>query len=106
MNLDRIGWYCINSENKTHPVGQKEPNKWGLFDMSGNVFEWVDSQFNGQGSGTEPVTDPIGPTDRTVRILRGGSWYTYADHGRSARNFDMFPFWFSSIFGARLARTL
>ena len=78
-NLDRIAWYCQNSQDKTHTVGQKEPNSWGLYDVAGNVSEWVDTQFNGRNSGTEPVTDPTGPSDVPDRhALRGGAWTTPA----------------------------
>jgi sulfatase modifying factor 1 len=105
-NLDHIGWYCLNSENKSHPVGQKEPNEWGLYDVSGNVFEWVDSRFNGRGSGDAPVIDPVGPSDGTDRILRGGSWNSWSVYCRSARNFALPPELFSFDFGTRLVRTL
>lgn len=62
--LDRIAWYCFNSgipetdHGVTHPVGQKEPNAWGLHDMLGNATEWCNDAFNGLGYGTEPLTDP------------------------------------------------
>jgi sulfatase modifying factor 1 len=105
-NLDLIGWYCKNSEDRTHPVGQKEPNAWGLCDMAGNISEWVDSQFNGQGSGTEPVTDPIGPIDGTDRVLRSGAWSDFAERCRSARSFAMPPDLILPDFGTRLVRTL
>jgi sulfatase modifying factor 1 len=106
-NLDLIAWYCQNSEYRTHPVGQKEPNGWGLYDMAGNVFEWVDSQFNGRNSGTEPVTDPTGPTDVPNRhALRGGAWLTSAVNSRAAYNFELPPDLVGNIFGTRLVRTL
>ncbi|MBI4705437.1 MAG: formylglycine-generating enzyme family protein [Deltaproteobacteria bacterium] len=59
-NLERIAWYCYNAGPRTHPVGQKEPNGWGLYDMSGNAFEWVHDHFTPGGYGDGPLTDPDG----------------------------------------------
>ncbi len=107
-NLDKIAWYCKNSDNKTHPKGKKEPNGWGLYDMAGNVFEWVDTSFNGRATGPDPVTDPTGPTDYPDdRILRGGAYYAPAINSRSAAIFSL-PRHLGKggSFGTRLVRTL
>jgi len=69
-SLDLYGWYEGNSGNRTHPVGQKEPNAWGLYDMHGNVCEWVQDRYGDYPVGA--VTDPTGPSSGTG-ILRGGS---------------------------------
>ena len=72
--LDRIAWYDQNSGERTHPVGGKAPNEWGLHDMLGNVDEWVqDSTWNYPGGS---VTDPRGTGSRHDRVMRGGSWAT------------------------------
>ena len=67
-----MGWYYDNSENETHPVGQKQANAWGLFDMLGNVYEWVEDRYGNYSNGS--TTDPAGPATGELRVLRGGSW--------------------------------
>jgi len=71
-NLDEMGWHAENSGSKTHPVGVKLPNAWGLYDMHGNVSEWCRDWY-GEYPRRE-VQDPAGPTESVARILRGGSW--------------------------------
>lgn len=71
-NLNQVGWYESNSGQSTHPVGMKKPNELGIFDMSGNIWEWC-SDWTGHYPETEQ-TDPKGPEDGTIRIMRGGSW--------------------------------
>ncbi len=74
-NLDRIGWYAANSGGTTHPVGQKQPNTFGLFDMSGNVDEWCWDWISPSYSAGS-VTDPTGPgaNQGSGRTCRGGSY--------------------------------
>jgi formylglycine-generating enzyme required for sulfatase activity len=77
-NLDQIGWYWHNSGGTPHPVGQKKPNAWGLYDMAGNLEEWVNDCYQ-KDLGSSAVTDPWGPactTSSTGRCIRGGSWPT------------------------------
>ena len=68
-----FAWFNNNSNRQTHPVGQKRPNSWGLYDMHGNVFQWCLDVYTEYGS--EPVTDPIGTGASDVRLARGGSWF-------------------------------
>jgi len=80
--LDTIAWYDENSGDKTRPVGTKAPNAWGLYDMLGNVWEWVWDWFGDYPHGT--VTDPVGPDRGSYRVLRGGGWRSLARLCRAA----------------------
>ena len=75
-NLDKIGWYKLNSKNTSHPVGKKQANAWSLYDMAGNIEEWVNDCYQAD-LGSTTVTDPTGPSScGTGRVIRGGSWPT------------------------------
>ncbi len=69
--VDEVAWYSSNSRS-TRPVGTKKPNKLGLYDMSGNVWEWCWDWYGGYGAGS--VTNPAGPSSGTSRVLQGGGW--------------------------------
>ncbi|MEM9985406.1 MAG: SUMF1/EgtB/PvdO family nonheme iron enzyme [Bacteroidota bacterium] len=101
-DLDQVGWYRYNSNRETQPVGQKRPNELGLYDLSGNVWEWCWDW--GAGYPSEPQVDPIGPEGGSYRVYRGGSWFDDADFSRVAyRNF-VYPDSRYVFIGFRLAR--
>ncbi|MEO1610442.1 MAG: formylglycine-generating enzyme family protein [Pseudomonadota bacterium] len=102
--LDQYAWYHDNSKGKTHPVGEKKPNAFGLYDMYGNVWEWVNSWHGSYES--MPQADPQEPDTVRIRALIGGSWNAGAWSLRSAdRRYDT-PYYCSDDLGFRLARTL
>jgi formylglycine-generating enzyme required for sulfatase activity len=99
---DNTGWYSVNSGNKTHEVGLKPANAWGLYDMHGNVWEWCWDYHGSYGS--ESQTDPSGPVSGSYRVLRGGSWYPSDPDLRSAYRNVYPPSHRYSRFGFRLVR--
>ncbi len=102
-NLDAMGWYCGNSGKKTHPVAQKNPNAWGLYDMHGNVFEWCQDCYEEKYSFGQ-VSDPKGPSSGKYRVFRGGGWSNDARFCRSANRPGFNPDYRNHCLGFRVAR--
>lgn len=103
--LGDYAWYFKNSANKTHPVGQKKPNGLGLYDMSGNVWEWVQDRYNQHYYNNSQRNNPAGPISGQNRVLRGGSWDLDASGSRTALRDRSRPDLINSVNGLRLART-
>jgi formylglycine-generating enzyme required for sulfatase activity len=101
-DLGNYAWYDKNSGRRTHPVAQKKPNAWGLYDMYGNVSEWCQDWQDDYPSGT--VKDPKGPASGQHRILRGGSWLSSKVVLQSAFRGQDYPVVRSNDIGFRLVR--
>jgi len=82
--LDSYAWYGANSGGSTHPVGLKGPNQYGLFDMAGNVWQWVCDGYDAHYYRKSPDSDPSGPPSSHNRVLRGGSRGNAALSSRAA----------------------
>ena len=96
-------WYSSNSSSKSHEVGTKSPNPWGLYDMHGNVWEWC---LDWYASSLTGGTDPKGSSSGSCRVIRGGGWsYDAYNCTSSSRNYCD-PSGKGSIYGFRLVRTL
>lgn len=74
LQLYEYAWYSANSGGTTHPVGSLKPNPWGLYDILGNVWEWVSDYYDSRYYAASPGIDPMGPGVGKARVIRGGSW--------------------------------
>lgn len=101
--LANYGWYRENSEKQTHPVGLKTANRYGLYDMHGNVWEWVQDKYHKTLGGG---TDPLHTSSGSSRVVRGGGWSNSALRLRSANRSYGIPVSGYDYFGLRLVRTL
>ncbi|MCI6822799.1 MAG: SUMF1/EgtB/PvdO family nonheme iron enzyme [Bacteroidales bacterium] len=88
-DLDIVAWYDDNSGNKVHPVASKLPNELGLYDMSGNMYEWCSDRYGDYSS--SPQTNPSGPSSGSNRVVRGGCYFSDESYSRSANRSDDFP---------------
>ena len=104
-NIDDVAWYGERRNTRTtHPVGQKLPNELGIYDMSGNVYEWCSDWYEAYSA--EAQTDPIGPESSSSRVLRGGCFDGYARNCRVSRRLHYYPDYKSYDCGFRLVLDL
>ena len=99
--LSDVAWYADNSGSKTHNVGTKAPNELGIYDMSGNVWEWCQDRKGSYSSSAQ--TNPKGPSSGSLRVFRGGSWFDFAGSCRVALRSSNAPGISYYFFGLRLA---
>ena len=101
--IDNVAWYTSNSGSQTHDVKTKQANELGIYDMSGNVYEWCQDWYGSNYYSSSPETNPTGPTSGSYRVLRGGSWNNRARYCRVSYRGSYYPGFGFNYFGFRLA---
>jgi formylglycine-generating enzyme required for sulfatase activity len=102
--LPRYAWFGRNSDERTHVVGEARANDFGLHDMYGNVWEWTWDKFRSDYYTNSHDIDPVGPSEASVRVIRGGCWYNDPRFARSASRSRDAPGIRSNNLGFRVAR--
>lgn len=102
-DIDKVAWHGGNSGNSTHPVGQKQPNGLGIYDMSGNAWQWTEDWYDKRYYRESSRNDPRGSAAGTKKIFRGGSWFYDQRGARTTYRDFATPDFSSSYLGFRLA---
>jgi formylglycine-generating enzyme required for sulfatase activity len=97
--LGEYAWFDKNSGGHPRPVGQKQPNAWGLFDMCGNLWEWCNDFYKVDYYGESPLTDPKGPDTGRTKVVRGGAWRFSAQMCRAGYRYNENPGYADVCFG-------
>jgi Leucine-rich repeat (LRR) protein len=106
-HLDQYGWYQGNAGGRSHPVGTKLPNPFGLFDMHGNANEWCQDWHDVKWYEKSPASDPVGPPSGLHRVIRGGTWFWVTSYAcRSAYRMSLTPSFRAAYHGFRIVRVL
>lgn len=103
-DLNRVAWYGDNSGSRTHTVATKLPNELGIYDMSGNVWEWCADWYDGYSG--KALSNPSGPTSGSGRVNRGGSWINFARFCRTSDRVGNHATRLASYLGLRLVVTI
>ncbi len=103
--VDDVAWYASNSAESTHAVATKLSNAWGLYDMSGNVWEWTWDWYDGSYYDSSAGTDPTGPDSGSYMVIRGGGWKRNATNARVSDRDGYDPVIGEAYLGFRLSRT-
>ncbi|HDS45976.1 MAG TPA: formylglycine-generating enzyme family protein [Methanomicrobia archaeon] len=106
VELDEYAWYADNSGTETHPVGEKKPNPWGLYDLHGNVWEWVQDLYHEGYNGAPTDGSAWEGESSSLRVYRGGSWRTVAAYCRSASRGCASPTIHCDDIGFRIVRAV
>jgi formylglycine-generating enzyme len=102
--IEDVAWYLANSDNITNPVALKKPNELGIFDMSGNVWEWCNDWYAEYVESDNEIINPLGPAEGTAKVLRGGSHKVDKDYCSVARRLFHFPNHFNESWGVRFVQ--